>query len=224
MLPSYGRRRGRALKQTKQQLWDELLPKLSIALPGQGPLNPAGIFPANITEYWLEIGFGGGEHMAHQAGLYRQAGIIGCEPYVNGIAGLLAHIEKNDTRNIRIFSEDARLLMEKLPSASISKAFILYPDPWPKARHKKRRLVSTPTLNLLARIMKSGAELRLATDDDDYCTWMLGHLLAHPEFSWRANTSDDWLNAFADWISTRYEKKKAFDRGLVPSYLNFNRR
>lgn len=246
LLASYGRRRGRALKQAKQTLWDERLPRLQIALPEQGKLNLAELFanpsPSDreaalaegkgaarggispITEYWLEIGFGGGEHMAHQAGLYPHAGLIGCEPYINGIAGLLSHIEQHKLDNIRIYTEDARFLMEKLPDASISKAFILYPDPWPKARHKKRRLVSTPTLNQLARIMKPGAQLRLATDDDDYCTWMLEHILAHPAFSWQADTCGDWLKPPADWISTRYEKKKAFACGLTPSYLHFRRK
>lgn len=162
--------------------------------------------------------------MAHQATLYPHAGIIGCEPYINGIAGLLAHIAANDTQNIRIFTEDARLLISKLPDASISKVFILYPDPWPKARHKKRRLVSTPTLSALARIMKSGAQLRLATDDDDYCTWMLERLLPHPEFIWNATSAADWLTPPPDWIRTRYEQKKAVNRGITPSYLNFTRR
>ncbi len=198
---------------------DTLLPSLLIDLP-EGPLAPETLFPTQ-KEYWLEIGFGGGEHLAHQASLYRTIGIIGCEPYLNGVAGLLKHIDDEQLNNIRIYADDARLLMEKLPAASITKAFILYPDPWPKARHKKRRLIQTPLLDSLARIMAPGGQLRIATDDDDYCTWILEHALPHPSFTWQANTCADWLDAPADWTTTRYEQKKAVDRGLTPSYLNF---
>ncbi len=132
---------------------------------------------------WLEIGFGAGEHLAHQAALYPEVGIIGCEPFINGIATLLALVPPPQggapPNNIRIFNGDARLLIEKLPDASLEKVFILYPDPWPKARHHKRRLISKEFLNNLACVMKPGAELRLATDHGDYCTWMLERLLTH---------------------------------------------
>ncbi len=168
---------------------------------------------------WLEIGFGGGEHLAHQAALHPEIGIIGCEPYINGIAGLLKHIDDHKLHNIRIYSEDARLLMERLPDASLERVFILYPDPWPKARHHKRRLISTEFLNALARVMKPGAELRLATDHADYCAWMLEHLLSHSAFEWTAKICDDWLNPPPDWISTRYEQKALAGR---PTYLDFH--
>ena len=212
LLASYGRRRGRRLRTTKQSLFDTLLPRLGVedwikALPD--PL-------------WLEIGFGGGEHLAHQASLNPNVSIIGCEPYVNGIAGLLKHIDDHKLDTIRIWQEDARLLIAQFPDASTERVFILYPDPWPKMRHHKRRLVSTPLLDSLARIMKPGAQLRLATDDVDYCTWMLEHVVPHPQFSWLAEDCDDWLIPPQDWLSTRYEQKALAAR-RVPTYLDFKR-
>jgi len=211
LLASYGRRRGRRLRTNKQGLMETLLPTLEVEQEflTRDPL-------------WLEIGFGGGEHLAHQAGLNSGVGIIGCEPYINGIAGLLKHIDDHGITNVRIWQQDARLLIERLPEASVERVFILYPDPWPKMRHHKRRLVSMELLDSLARIMKPGAELRLATDDVDYCTWMLERLLAHDAFTWQARTCDDWLNPPQDWISTRYEQK-ALAAGRVPTYLNFTR-
>lgn len=219
LLASFGRRRGRRLRPTKQGLFDTLLPKLTLALPESGTLDLHALFPKQ-TEYWLEIGFGGGEHLAHQASLSPQAGIIGCEPYINGIADLLKHINDHQIPNISIFQDDARLLMDTLPDASLSRVFILYPDPWPKIRHHKRRLVSTELLNTLARIMQSGAQLRLATDHSDYCTWMLERLLTHPAFTWTAKDCNDWLSPWSDWISTRYEQKALAGR---PTYLTFTR-
>lgn len=220
LLASFGRRRGRRLRPTKQGLFDTLLPKLTLALPESGTLDVRALFPRQ-KDYWLEIGFGGGEHLAHQAGLNPGVGIIGCEPYINGIADLLKHIDSHKLDNIAVFTEDARLLMAKLPDASLSRVFILYPDPWPKARHHKRRLVSRELLDELARIMKPGAVLRLATDHADYCTWMLERLLPYPEFSWTAKDCDDWLKPWSDWIPTRYEQKALAG---MPTYLTFTRR
>ena len=212
LLASYGRRRGRRLRPGRQELMGTLLPQLQLTL------EEAANF---IPEYlWLEIGFGGGEHLAHQAAQNPGVGIIGCEPFINGIAGLLAHIRDHDLNNIRIFNDDARLLIEKLPEHSLEKVFILYPDPWPKARHHKRRLVSTEFLDELAWVMKPDAELRLATDHADYCAWMLERLLSHPAFTWQAKTCDDWLNPPPDWFSTRYEQKALAGR---PTYLSFQR-
>jgi tRNA (guanine-N7-)-methyltransferase len=185
--------------------------------------NPPPQGAREYKEYWLEIGFGGGEHLTHQAALHPEVGIIGCEPYINGVATLLAHIKEHRLSNISIHDDDTRLVTERLPDASLSRVFILYPDPWPKARHHKRRLVSTPFLNELARLMKPGAELRLATDDADYLTWMLEHTLSHPAFRWTAKSCDDWLVPWSDWISTRYEQK-ALTAGRRPTYLTFLRK
>lgn len=212
LLASYGRRRGRRLRTTKQTLYNTRLDALGV-----------GDWLATLPHHlWLEIGFGGGEHLAYQAEQNPGVHIIGCEPYVNGIAGLLGHIEERGLTNIRIWQQDARLLIDQLPDTSIERVFILYPDPWPKARHHKRRLVSEVLLDNLARIMVPGAQLRLATDDADYCTWMLERLTVHPGFQWAAQTCDDWLNPPSDWISTRYEQK-ALAAGRVPTYLNFKR-
>ena len=218
LLSSFGRRKGRRLRATKQGLVDTLLPKLSIDIP-QGKLDPASLFPTQKT-FWLEIGFGGGEHIAHQAGLYPGVGMLGCEPYVNGFAELLKHIDEKKIDNIRLYTDDARILVDHLPDACLERVFILYPDPWPKSRHHKRRLVSTQTLDKLARVMKKGALLRLATDHADYATWMLEHLLVHPAFVWTAKNPEDWLNSPAEWISTRYEQKALAGR---PTYLEFAR-
>lgn len=196
------------------------MPRLRITLPETGTLPPESLFSGK-QNYWLEIGFGGGEHLAHQAGLNPNTGIIGCEPYMNGMAELLRHIDENNLDNIRVYNDDARLLVDLLPDASIERVFILYPDPWPKMRHKKRRLVSTDTLNRLARIMKPGALLRLATDHADYATWMLERLLSHTEFSWTGKEADDWRKPPADWIPTRYEQKALAGK---PTYLEFVRR
>ena len=220
ILASYGRRKGRKLRPSRQGLMETLLPNILIALQ-DGALNPAQIFSQQKI-FWLEIGFGAGEHIAHQAQQNPNVGIIGCEPYINGIAGMLSKIEAEKIDNIRVYSHDARFLIERLPDASIERAFILYPDPWPKTRHHRRRLVQTKFLTEMARILKPGAELRLATDDEDYGTWMLAHLLAHPDFKWTAKNAEDWLNPPPDWIRTRYEQK-AVTAGRAPTYLNFVR-
>ncbi len=212
-LRSFGRRQGRRLRTTKQGLFETLLPELQISLPEVQNLKPQ-------AQLWLEIGFGGGEHLAHQAGLHPEVQFIGCEPYVNGIAGLLSHIEEHKLANIRIYTDDARDLIAALPDNSLEQVFILYPDPWPKKRHNKRRIISIEFLDTLARVMKYGAELRLATDSADYAAWMLERLLAHKNFRWKAKTCDDWLSPPAEWISTRYEQKALAGR---PTYLGFKR-
>lgn len=209
LLPSYGRTRGRRLRSGKQALMSERLPGLEISLP-----------LAEGKEHWLEIGFGGGEHLAQQASLNPQVGFIGCETYINGIGDLLKKIEAQKLSNIRLFTQDARLLMEKLPVRCLQRVYILYPDPWPKARHHKRRLISKEFLDELARIMKPGAALRLATDHADYAAWMLERLLAHPEFRWRAQRCADWLLPWPEYTPTRYEQKALAGR---PTYLEFER-
>ena len=227
LLASFGRTRGRRLRAGKQRLMDELLPKIELSLDEvsqwQGATDTT-LFPhsATVSQYnlCLEIGFGGGEHLAHQAALHPDRGFIGCEPFINGIGDLLKKIEAQALSNIRIFPDDARLLLEKLPDASLSHVFILYPDPWPKARHHKRRLVAKPLLDMLARTLRAGGQLQLATDHEGYACWMLEQLLSHPAFRWHARRAADWLNPPPDWLSTRYEQKALAGR---PTYLLFER-
>jgi len=214
----YGRRRGHKLRPGQQRLTETLLPTLSFTLP----VDLATLFPKPIEAIWLEIGFGGGEHLATQAEAHPGIGFIGCEVFENGIARLTTAIANRGLTNIRLFPEDARLLLAALPAESIARTFILFPDPWPKARHHKRRLVARPTLDQLARIMPPGAELRLATDDPDYLAWMLEHITAHPAFRWTARTAADWRHRPEDWPPTRYEQK-AKAAGRTPAFLRFVR-
>jgi len=219
----YGRRRGRKLPAGRQKLREELFPRLAIAMPQQGLLDPTALFAAPPAAVWLEIGFGGGEHLAAQAEAHPEIGFIGSEVFENGVARLVGEIARRRLGNIRIFADDARLLLEKLPTASLGRVFILFPDPWPKRRHHKRRLVALAALDRLAVVMQPGAELRLATDDRGYLVWMLERATAHPDFQWLAQRPDDWRERPADWPPTRYEQK-AIAAGRTPAFLRFLRR
>jgi tRNA (guanine-N7-)-methyltransferase len=171
---------------------------------------------------WLEIGFGAGEHLAWQAANNPEVTLVGCEVYRNGIAALLGRIEREEIANVRIWPADARDLLEKLPADSIERAFLLFPDPWPKARHAERRFVSTANLDALARVLKPGAELRFATDDPAYLGWALERLTSHPAFRWQVEGPADWRQRPADWPPTRYELK-ALAEGRKPAYLRLRR-
>src|SRR4051794_8760782 len=188
----YGRRRGRKLRPGQRRLHESLLPHLAVSLPETGMLDPASLFAGRPDPVWLEIGFGAGEHLAAQAASHPEIGFIGCEVFENGVARLVAEIARRNLENIRIFPDDVRVLLDALAPASLDRVFILFPDPWPKARHHKRRLVSTATLDRLAVLMRNGAELRLATDDCGYLAWMLEHASAHPGFAWLARRPADW--------------------------------
>jgi tRNA (guanine-N7-)-methyltransferase len=200
-----------------------LLPRLAVRIPASGCLDPNTLFEPARRSIWLEIGFGSGEHLAQQAERHPTAGFIGCEVFENGIVKLLAQIEQRRLDNIRIFADDGRLLIAALPPASIDRVFILFPDPWPKRRHHKRRLLSRETLDRLAEIMADGAELRAATDDGDYLCWILERLTGHPAFEWLARRPGDWRERPADWPPTRYEEKTRA-AGRSPAFLRFRRR
>lgn len=217
----WGRRHGPRLRPGRQALLATKLPDLAIALPPSGRLDAAGLF-GSLREVWLEIGFGGGEHLATLAERHRDIGFIGAEPFVNGVARLLSLAEKAGLDNIRILNDDARLLLKVLPDASIGRAFVLFPDPWPKLRHHKRRIVNPDTVADLVRVLRPDAELRLATDDADYARAMLATVLAEPGFVWLAECSADWLARPDDWPATRYEEK-ALAAGRRPVYLRFAR-
>jgi tRNA (guanine-N7-)-methyltransferase len=218
----YGRRRGRPLREGQRQLKENMLPRVTFTVPDSGTLDPFALFPTRPSSVWLEIGFGAGEHLAWQAEQHPMIGFIGCEVFENGVVRLLGEIERRNLPNVRIFADDAQFLLEALPAASIGRVFILFPDPWPKARHHKRRLVARPTLDRLATIMTREAELRLATDDPDYLRWMLAHLTEHPDFAWLARRPADWRERPPDWPPTRYEAK-ARAAGRTPGFLRFAR-
>jgi tRNA (guanine-N7-)-methyltransferase len=217
----HGRRVGHRLRPRQQHLVDALLPHLRIDVDG-GAVEPRSLFRPQARCVWLEIGFGGGEHLAWQAAANPDVGIIGCEPFVNGVAKLLAEIEDRGLANVRIHDGDVRDLLDVLAPASIDRVFLLYPDPWPKARHRKRRLITAGTVERLARIMTDGAELRIASDIPDYVRWTLVHILRDGWFDWTARRPADWRHRPPDWPPTRYERK-ALDSGRVPAYLTFIR-
>lgn len=218
----YGRRQAFGLRARQEALVKELLPKLEIAAPETGAFDLAGTFP-DAKEIWLEIGFGGGEHLAWQATANPDIGMIGCEPFINGYAKLLSKIDEQGQTNIRILPADARPLLASLEEASIAKAFLLFPDPWPKSRHHKRRFVQTKTLDQLARVLKDGAEFRVASDIPGYVAHTLERVMPHPDFDWTAESPEDWRVRGADWPGTRYEAK-ALKAGRRPAYLTFVRK
>lgn len=222
----YGRRKGKHMKPSQERYVEEDLATLSPGAvdwdvnPDRTPLDLDAVFPGKPV--WLEIGFGGGEHMVHQAAENPDVGIIGCEPYINGVAMLLGKIRKAKVGNLRVYPGDARDMFDVLPAASIDRAFLLYPDPWPKARHHRRRFVTEEHLEPLARVLKPGAIFRVATDIPDYVRQTLEQVPRHG-FDWLAERPDDWRTAWPDWISTRYEQK-ALREGRTPHYLTFKKR
>jgi tRNA (guanine-N7-)-methyltransferase len=218
----FGRRRGRALRRGQKVLIRDFLPQIALTIPVSGELDPNDLFDARARPIWVEIGFGGGEHLADQAQHHPEIGLIGCEVFENGIAKLLARIKRSCIENVRIFADDGRVLFPALPPASIDRVFILFPDPWPKRRHEGRRIVSRGTLDALARVMTDGAELRLATDDRELLSWMLERATDHPAFEWLARRPRDWRERLPDWPPTRYEEK-AQAAGRPAIFLRFRR-
>lgn len=220
---SYGRRHGRKFSPRQTRLLADELPRLTIDVASPPPGSAAELFDRQVRDVWLEIGFGGGEHLIWQAEHNRDVGIIGCEPFLDGIVKVLDGIHARGLSNIRLLPDDARPLLRWLPAGSVGRAFILFPDPWPKTRHRKRRLVSAQFLGMLARVMKSGAELRIATDIGDYARTVLLAARASPQLHWLATGPSDWRQRTADWPPTRYEQK-ALSAGRRPVYLRFERR
>ena len=214
----YGRRKGPKLSAHQQHLLDHLLPQFKLHLnPGA---DPPTYFSQSVEDVWLEIGFGGGEHVVWQAQQHPHVGIIGAEPYLNGVVKLLSKLEIDARRNLRIYTGDARDILEALPDAGLGRVFILFPDPWPKTRHHKRRFIQMDTLDQLSRAMKEGAELRFASDDAGYVEWTLEVLMANPAFEWMASRAADWQKRPADWPPTRYEAKQLHGQ---PAFLRFRR-
>ena len=200
----YGRRQGHKLRAGQATLVDELLPRVSIPLTG--PLTAETLF-RDARPLELEIGCGAGEHLAAPAAARADTGFIGCEPFLNGVVGALGHIEEQALANIRLHMGDALDILERLPDASLSRVYLLHPDPWPKARHAKRRMVNSGPLDLIAAKLAPGAEFRLGTDDPTYCRWAMMVMNTRRDFAWTARAPDDFLTRPADWPETRYERK-----------------
>jgi tRNA (guanine-N7-)-methyltransferase len=218
-LRSFGRRIGRSLSPRQAQLW-ETLPQLQLDM--SQPADIAELFPRPMREIWLEIGFGGGEHLVWQAQHNSDVGHIGCEPFRDGVVKVLSSIDEHRLDNIRLHADDARDVLRWLPAASISRAFVLFPDPWPKTKHQKRRLVNSSLLAALARVLTPGGQLRLGTDIADYARTMLMAAQHEPQLRWTAETADDWRVRPDDWPQTRYEAK-AVREGRSSCYLFFER-
>ncbi len=222
----YGRAAGKPLSKRQQGLIDDLLPKLAIPETGEHALAPLTLFGAlnnaeGAREVWLEIGFGGGEHLAGQAARNPHVGIVGVEPFIDGVAKLLTAVEEGGLDNVRIRRGDARDLVAQFPDASLDRVFILFPDPWPKTRHRKRRLIQPDFVAELARVMKPGAKLRFATDWADYANRALADVSRDGRFVWQAERADDWRIPPADHVTTRYQEKRLGD--CAPVFLDFVR-
>lgn len=227
----FGRRRGKALRAAQIKREETLLPVLELDLSKPAPerladlFNNSGDTKNNYDDIRIEIGFGGGEHLAHEMDRFPQTGFIGVEPFINGMAKMLGALEDNQERlkHIRLYDDDATRLLDWLPPSSIAGIDLFYPDPWPKKKHWKRRFVNMKNLERFARILKSGAKFRFASDIDTYVNWTLFHCAHHPDFIWSANGAADWKLPFEAWPGTRYEEK-ALREGRVPAYLTFVRK
>ena len=217
----YGRRQGKRLRPKPAAGISGTLPNLQIDC--SGPVRPDALFASDKTAYWLEIGFGGGEHLINNASLHPDIGHLGCEPFINGMAKLVLLIEKEGIDAIRLHNDDAVQLLDQLPDASLDRIYLLYPDPWPKRRHNKRRFVSDENLSRMARVLKPGGEFRFASDIDHYVGWTLARILRSPDFVWTAEQPDDWRLPWENWPSTRYEAK-AIREGRKSSYIIAKRR
>jgi tRNA (guanine-N7-)-methyltransferase len=219
----FGRRKGHALKPQQAALFDTLLPRLALGLDAPAPADLATLFPTSVEAVRIEIGFGGAEHMIAEAERAPHTGFIGSDPFVNAMAKALAGIDARGLANIRLHFGDAIFLIEWLPAGSIVRVDLIYPDPWPKRRHWKRRFVQDATVAEIARILRPGGEFRFVTDWPDYAAWTLKHLARAREFEWTAERADDWRQPWPGFTGTRYEAK-AKREGRVPCYLIFRRR
>ncbi len=219
----FGRRRGRPIREAQQQAVDTLAPELALDLSAPAPAALASLFSGDVDAVRLEIGFGGGEHLLHRAAESPRTGFIGVEPFEPGMAKLLAALRRAPRGNVRVFAHDAALLLDWLPPSSLAGVDLLYPDPWPKRRHWKRRFVGPANLDRLARVLAPGGRFRFASDIEHYVNWTLLAARRHRAFDWQAGGPDDWRRPFDGWPGTRYEAK-ALREGRTPAYLTFRRR
>ncbi len=218
----FGRRKGKQLRERQAEGIATLLPALKLDLQAPAPAALSEIFPIPVEELRLEIGFGGGEHLVHRAQENPQTGFIGVEPFVNSMAKLLSRVDELGLKNIRVYDDDATQVLDWLPDASLDRIDLLYPDPWPKRKHWKRRFVSEVNLDRFHRVLKPGGLFLFASDIDTYVNWTLTHCRDHGGFQWQAEQSSDWLTPFAGWPGTRYENK-ARREGRSSAYLTFRR-
>jgi len=218
----FGRRKGHKLRPRQAHLIETLLPQLAIDLSRPAPRDLRVLFPIPVTDVALEIGFGGGESMIAQAASRPDIGIIGVEPFINGMAKALAAIETADIKNIRLHFDDAAALIDWLPDASVTRIDLIHPDPWPKRRHWKRRFVQDDMIVRLARILRPAGQFRFVSDVADYAAWTLQRFLQSAEFAWTAQCADDWRRAWPEFIPTRYHAKAARE-GRASCFLTFCR-
>ncbi|MBR0824722.1 tRNA (guanosine(46)-N7)-methyltransferase TrmB [Bradyrhizobium manausense] len=218
----FGRRKGHKLRQHQADLVENLLPHLALDISTAALADVREIFDPAADALRLEVGFGGGEHLVAEAQMFARTGFIGCEPYINGMAKILAQIEANNIGNIRLFAGDAAELLAWLPKDSLSRLDLIHPDPWPKRRHWKRRFVQDKTIAAMARVIKSGGEFRFVCDIDDYCAWTLSHMARSPDFTWLAERADDFRLPWPSYTMTRYGRK-AEREGRKAAYLRFKR-
>jgi tRNA (guanine-N7-)-methyltransferase len=217
----FGRRSGKRLHRGQDALYRDVLPRLEIA-PGDGAVDPRTLFP-EASRQVIEIGYGGGEHLARKAAEQPETGFIGCEVFSGGIAKLLQAIDEQELRNVRLFTDDALKLLAKLPDACLDEAYLLYPDPWPKTRHHKRRFVSPTTLGELARVLKPGAKFSFASDIEDYANWTLAHIVRSPAFRFDPRKPGSWHEPYPGWQPTRYEEKARLEGRNTSFYFGFTR-
>ncbi|WP_306028092.1 tRNA (guanosine(46)-N(7))-methyltransferase TrmB [Stappia sp. MMSF_3263] len=218
----FGRRVGKPLRAARREIFEAAIGRLQPDLGRPAPADLRDMFASPVDEVWMEIGFGGGEHLLHEAGRLPRTGFIGVEPFVSSLAKTVADIEAAEFGNVRVYGDDAIKLLDWLPEASLDGIYQLYPDPWPKRRHWKRRFVNPVNLDRIARVLRPGTCFRFASDIDTYVEWTLAHLAAHPAFEWTAERAADWLVPWQPWSGTRYEDK-AFREGRKGHYLEFRR-
>ncbi|GHA20873.1 tRNA (guanine-N(7)-)-methyltransferase [Devosia pacifica] len=217
----FGRRSGKGLHPGQRALYERMLPDYEIE-QADTPLDPRTLVP-DSDKYVLEIGYGGGEHLARLAGEQPQTGFIGCEVFSGGIAKMLQLIDETGLSNVRLFTDDAIKLLPRLPEASLDCVYLLYPDPWPKTRHHKRRFVSPSTLREVVRVIRPGGTFRFATDIEDYANWTLAHVLREPALRFSPRSPGNWHEPFAGWKPTRYEQKARREGRMTSFYFSFNR-
>ncbi|MBN9045007.1 MAG: tRNA (guanosine(46)-N7)-methyltransferase TrmB [Rhizobiales bacterium] len=219
----FGRRHGKPLRTHQSDLFEGLLPRLKLDLETPAPEDLCSLFRAPAEAVRMEIGFGGGEHLFHETDRYSNVGFIGVEPFINGMAKMLAALDREPRENLRLYDEDATAVLDWLPDASLAGVDLFYPDPWHKRRHWKRRFVSDANLDRFARVLKPGGKFRFASDIEHYVNWTLQHCRRHDAFDWQAEGPSDWNDAYDGWPGTRYEAK-AFREGRRAAYLTFIRR